>query len=181
MKDLNFRVIGAGPIGSLVAFSLSKLGHKVTISDTNTFNQIVNTERTYAITHSTRKFLQKIQLWEIIQGDLTPFSNLCLRDSLLDNQLLFSIEELSIKNSKYSSIGWILKHSVFMEKILNIISQDPNISLKLDTSMPLKDQANKEFDLIICADGYLSNSKEKLDIVNLHYHVKMNYSALIAC
>ena len=52
---LNFNIVGSGPSGLLLAISLAKLNFNIYITDLLTREKLINKDKTYAITHSTRK------------------------------------------------------------------------------------------------------------------------------
>ena len=59
---LNFKIVGSGPSGLLLAISLAKLNFNIYITDLLTREKLINKDKTYAITHSTRKILSKFNL-----------------------------------------------------------------------------------------------------------------------
>ena len=68
-KYINFKIVGAGPTGLLLAISLAKLNVNIHLSDLLNREKLINKDKTYAITHSTRKILLKFDLWD----KLKPF------------------------------------------------------------------------------------------------------------
>ena len=89
---MNIAIIGSGLTGSLAAISLAKAGCRVDLYERLSDEELVNRDRTYAITHSSRKILEKIGIWRHIASNLVPFQylNVCLlytspspRDGLL--------------------------------------------------------------------------------------------------
>ena len=60
MKKLTVKIIGSGPTGSLLALALASLDIKVDIYDIVPLEIIAVNNRTYAITHSSRKILENI-------------------------------------------------------------------------------------------------------------------------
>ena len=63
---LNFKIVGSGPSGLLLAISLAKLNFNIYITDFLTREKLINKDKTYAITHSTRKILSKFNLWSCL-------------------------------------------------------------------------------------------------------------------
>ena len=56
---LNFKIVGSGPTGLLLSIALSQLDLNIYITDLLTKEKLVCKDKTYAITHSTRKILLK--------------------------------------------------------------------------------------------------------------------------
>ena len=65
MKNkLNFKIVGSGPTGLLLSIALSNFDCNVFLTDLLTKDRLIDKDKTYAITHSTRKILSKFKLWE---------------------------------------------------------------------------------------------------------------------
>ena len=60
----NFKIVGAGPTGLLLSIALSKFDCNIFLTDLLERNRLIGKDKTYAITHSTRKILSKFRLWE---------------------------------------------------------------------------------------------------------------------
>ena len=63
-NKFNFKITGSGPTGLLLGIALSKLDVNIFLTDLLTREILINKEKTYAITHSTRRILQKFSLWK---------------------------------------------------------------------------------------------------------------------
>ena len=70
---MNIAIIGSGLTGSLAAISLAKANCRVDLYERLSDEELINRERTYAITHSSRKILQKIGIWSYLVSSLVPF------------------------------------------------------------------------------------------------------------
>ena len=57
-----FRIVGAGPTGALLALGLAQQGFDVLLCDRLTRDQILQRSRAYAITQSSRRLLQRLDL-----------------------------------------------------------------------------------------------------------------------
>ena len=57
---MNIAIIGSGLTGSLAAISLANSGSRVDLYERLSDDELINRERTYAITHSSRKILERI-------------------------------------------------------------------------------------------------------------------------
>ena len=155
---MNIAIIGSGLTGSLASISLAKTGCRVDLYERLSDEELVNRDRTYAITHSTRKILENIGLWRLIVSDLVPFQYLNVIDYELNQKVEFNISDLNVEDKKYTSVGWIAQHNKTMSSILDFISQTENIN-KIPTSVIPN---TNNYDLIVAADGSNSTTKKKL-------------------
>ena len=80
-------ILGAGPTGSLAAIALASAGCSVVLTDPLTRKELLSRSRAYAITHSSRRLLTDLNLWNVLLKDLIPFHSLDLRDSLVADRL----------------------------------------------------------------------------------------------
>ena len=72
-------VLGAGPTGALTALALGLRGHHVVLFDPLTASELQSRSRAYAITHSSRRLLTNLGLWDDLRDALVPFRDLDLR------------------------------------------------------------------------------------------------------
>ncbi len=163
---MNIAIIGSGLTGSLAAISLANAGCRVDLYERLSDEELINRDRTYAITHSSRKILQEIGIWSNLISNLVPFQYLNVIDYELNNKFQFLINDLNISDQKYSAIGWIAEHKNIMLSILECISDVDNIN-KIPTSVI--PNANN-YDLIIVADGSNSNTKKKLNTPSYNFN-----------
>ena len=155
---MNIAIIGSGLTGSLAAISLAKAGCIVDLYERLSDDELLKRDRTYAITHSSRKILENIGLWTNIVCDLIPFKYLNVIDYELNKKVKFRLTDLNSDNRKYYSIGWIVEHNKIMLSILDFISNIDNIN-KIPTSVIPN---TNNYDLIIAADGCNSIIKKNL-------------------
>jgi len=156
---MNIAIIGSGLTGSLAAISLANVGCRVDLYERLSDEELINRDRTYAITHSSRKILQKIGIWSHIVSKLVPFQYLNVIDYELNKKFQFLINDLSISDKKYSAVGWIAEHKNIMKSILEYISDIDNVN-KVPTSVIPN---TNNYDLIVAADGSNSTTRKKLN------------------
>jgi len=155
---MNIAIIGSGLTGSLAAISLANAGCRVDLYERLSDDELINRDRTYAITHSSRKILEKIGIWKNFTSHLVPFQYLNIIDYELNKKFQFLVNDLNITDQKYSAVGWIAEHKNVMISILNFISDIENIN-KIPTSVIPN---TNNYDLIVVADGSNSITKKKL-------------------
>ena len=55
MKNIfNFKIVGSGPTGLLLSIALSKFNCNIFLTDLLTKDRLIDRDKTYAITHSTK-------------------------------------------------------------------------------------------------------------------------------
>ena len=162
---MNIAIIGSGLTGSLAAISLANAGCRVDLYERLSDEELINRDRTYAITHSSRKILEKIGIWCNLSSDLVPFQYLNVIDYELNKKFQFLINDLSISDQKFSAVGWIGQHKYIMVSILEFIADIENIN-KIPTS--IIPNTNK-YDLILVADGSNSSTKKKLKTPSFNF------------
>ena len=155
---MNIAIIGSGLTGSLAALSLANAGCRVDLYERLSDDELINRDRTYAITHSSRKILERIGLWSYLVSDLIPFQYLNVIDFDLNKKVQFLVNDLRINDRKYSAVGWIAEHKTIMLLILEFISNIDSIN-KIPTSVIPN---TNNYDLIVAADGSKSTIKKKL-------------------
>ena len=163
---MNIAIIGSGLTGSLAAISLAKIGCRVDLYERLSDEELINSNRTYIISHSSRKILIKLGVWTYLISKLVPFQYLNVIDFELNKKIQFIINDLSIINQKYSAVGWIAEHKIIMISILELISDIENIN-KIPTSVIPN---TNNYDLIIAADGSNSNTKKKLKTPSINFN-----------
>jgi len=124
MKNkFNFKIVGSGPTGLLLSIALSKFNCNIFLTDLLTKDRLIDKDKTYAITHSTRKILYKFRLWNKLKPFLFGFDTLSISDSVTSALTILSISDLDDDISSAENIGWVVKHSdltkVFFQEIDN--------------------------------------------------------------
>ena len=130
INRLNLKIIGSGPTGALLSIALSKLDFNIFLTDLLNREQLINKDKTYAITHSTRRILQKFSLWQKLKPYLYGFDTLSISDSVTSVFTNLSISDLDQDISSENNIGWVIKHSDLMNVFFNEIDNHDNISFK---------------------------------------------------
>ena len=113
MKNkFNFKIVGSGPTGLLLSIALSKFNCNIYLTDLLTKDRLIDKDKTYAITHSTRKILSKFRLWEKLAPFLFGFDTLSISDSVTSSSTLLTIFDLDEDISSAENIGWVIKHLI---------------------------------------------------------------------
>ena len=172
-KKLNFKIIGSGPTGMLLSIALSKLNLNVYLTDLLKKENLINKDKTYAITHSTRKILEKFNIWEKLKPHLFGFDTLSISDSVFSSSTTLTIADLDKDINFENNIGWVVKHSDLMSVFFQEIDNKENIFFTTSQNIS---QEKKFFDYQFISTG--ANSFEKR-ILNFPYiHKSYNQSCL---
>ena len=129
-KNFNFKIVGSGPTGLLLAIALSRLNLNIFLTDLLNRNSLINKDKTYAITHSTRIILKKFNLWTKLKPYLYGFNTLSISDSTTSSFTLLSIADLDKDIRVSNNIGWVVKHSDLMNVFFKEIDKQKNIFFK---------------------------------------------------
>ena len=168
--DLTAQVRGCGPTGALAALALADAGWRVHLQDPSQRTQLLQRQRAYAFTHSSRRLLHHLQLWDAVEPQLEPFSRLQLADlgagpEQIERAVCFSGADLGRARADAPPqlpVGWIGQHPALMAVLLAALDQHPRIHLALGPDN-LPAQAATP-DLVVAADGPQSQSRHSLGI-----------------
>ena len=167
----NIKVIGAGPTGCLTALALSFNKLHITLTELQSEEQLLNRDRAYAITHSSRRFFESIHIWNDLIVLTTPFEKLLIQDSFFNQQIILDNNDLKKNNYSSKSIGWIIEHRDLMKYLIDKIKDNKYIKLELNSII---NNSIKSFDYCLAADGPSSFSRRKWKINRLRIPYKQS-------
>ncbi len=127
---LNFKIIGSGPTGVLLSIALSKFDLNIFLTDLLTREKLIDKDKTYAITHSTRKILIKFDLWQKLEPYLYGFDTISISDSVSSSLTKLTISDLDEDISSANNLGWVVRHSDLMNVLFQEIDNRKNIIFK---------------------------------------------------
>jgi len=162
-----FRIVGAGPTGALLALGLARQGHSVDLIDALPRQALLDRSRAYAMTHSSRRLLQRLELWSDLSPELTPFTALRLDDRATHQTAWFTLNDLNDANRKAEAIGWILDHRPLMRLLLDRLEQSPRVALRFGVAdnAPCASPASVSGEWMIAADGPRSLLRERSGVL----------------
>jgi len=170
MKNkFNFKIVGSGPTGLLLSIALSKFDCNIFLIDLLEKDRLINKEKTYAITHSTRKILSKFRLWEKLEPFLFGFDTLSISDNVTSAFTNLSTSDLDDDISSAENIGWVVKHSDLMNVFFQEIDNYENIFFITPQRLLRKKIL---FDYQFFSTGANSLDKKFIDFVD----IKKSYS-----
>jgi len=169
--SLRARVFGAGPTGALAALALAEAGWAVSLCDPFTAEALQARTRAYAFTHSSRRLLERLNLWHALAADLVPFQRLRLLDAALGRWVAFDPADLPAGNrGGQGAVGWIGRHRDLMALLHARLSSHPAVELDLGDSglapgaSVLASTDSERWDLVVAADGPASPLRQALGI-----------------
>ena len=170
MKNkFNFKIVGSGPTGLLLSIALSKFNCNIFLTDLLTKDRLIDKDKTYAITHSTKKILSKFGLWEKLEPFLYGFDTLSISDSVTSVKTDLSVSDLDDEISSAENIGWVVKHSDLMKVFFQEIDHYENIFFMTPQRLSRKKIL---FDYQFLSTGANSLDKKLFDFVD----IKKSYS-----
>ncbi len=169
MKELIIKVLGAGPSGALLAIALANINTEVYLFDILDMEKLLSRDRSYAITHSTRRLLEKLGIWSELNNKAIPFKELSIIDSVINKNIILSTKDLEENNYKSKAVGWTIDHKILMEVLFEKLSKNNKINLQLNC-LQIKD--NRDYDYYFAADGISSKSRNKWNIGTYSYRYR---------
>jgi 2-octaprenyl-6-methoxyphenol hydroxylase len=163
-------VHGAGPTGLLAALALAHAGWRVRLHDPLPRQRLLERSRAYAFTHSSRRLLERLDLWSAATAVMVPFRELELWDLALPARVPFGLADLGAGRSgaAAAAVGWIAQHQPLMALLLERAAASPAIRLQLGTpaaaAARLAPEPPVAPDLVVAADGPHSPTREALGI-----------------
>ena len=137
LRQVDFLIVGAGPIGSALALSLSEIyrGASVVLVDQSPQQSLDISDKVYdtkvfAINAGSRQLLQDIGVWEeICQQRVCPYTRMHVWDSEGTGSLSFSVDEFSTAEVPVSELGFIVEAGIIQQTLDQKISATDNIDV----------------------------------------------------
>ena len=155
------RINGAGPTGSLLALGLSNSGYSIHLYDPLSADQICSRSRAYALTHSSRRLLTRLGLWDELYPFLSPFKTLSLEDRGINQSVNFTDLDLHPANRSSQSVGWILDHCSLMKLLMSRLESSAQVKIFLGAATDQSPFSTHDFGLVIAADGPRSPTRSQ--------------------
>jgi len=168
-NNLNVKIVGAGPTGLLLSIALSKLKFNIYLTDLLSKEKLINKEKTYAITHSSRIILEKFNLWTNLKPYLYGFDTISINDSETSKFTNLSISDLDDDIRPAKNIGWVVKHNDLMNVFFDELDNNDNIFFKSQQNLSKEEIS---FDYQFFATG--ANSLDKKSYK--YFYLKKTYN-----
>ena len=165
MKNkFNFKIVGSGPTGLLLSIALSKFDCNIFLTDLLTKDRLIDKDKTYAITHSTKKILSKFRLWEKLEPYLFGFNSLSLSDSETSSLTYLTTADLDKDIRSAENIGWVVKHTDLMNVFFREVDNNDNIFFMTPQNLHHK---KISFDYKFLSTGANSLDKKFFDYITI--------------
>jgi 2-octaprenyl-6-methoxyphenol hydroxylase len=166
--ELRALVHGAGPTGALTALALAEAGWAVHLTDPLDAARLRERSRAYAFNHSSRRLLERLGLWELLQPSLVPFRQLQLCDLGSGAEVPFTPADLGRRQvaagDGLKAVGWIGLHGPLMELLQRRLAAEPRVVQALGVGSELDPWPGTAPQLVVAADGPHSPHREALGI-----------------
>ena len=100
---------------------------------------LIEKDKTYAITHSTRKILEKFKIWDKLKPHLFGFDTLSISDSVFSSSAILTTSDLDKDINFENNIGWVVKHSDLMKVFFQEVDKKENIFFKTSQKLSKED------------------------------------------
>ena len=164
LNKFNFKILGSGPTGLFLSIALSKFNCNIFLTDLLARERLIDKDKTYAITHSTKKILTKFRLWEKLEPYLFGFNTLSISDSVISSNTNLTIFDLDRDIISAENIGWVVKHSDLMNVFFQEIDNYENIFFMSPQKLL---QKKILFDYQFFSTGANSMDKKLFDFVEI--------------
>ncbi|MDG7055978.1 MAG: 2-octaprenyl-6-methoxyphenyl hydroxylase [Wolbachia endosymbiont of Meromenopon meropis] len=157
---MNYDVIisGGGLLGFISAIALSHNSISVALIEKNVLPRIIDDDRAFAISQGSKKILEKLGIWQLIENKAEPILDICVLDVNSPITVHFNYKMVGEEPMGYVvNINSIW--SVINENFLNILNiYSPHSYKRIDCNarfveVVLDDDRKLTASLFICAEG----------------------------
>ena len=156
-------IIGGGPVGAIFALLNNSQISKILLLESNSQTQTKNDKRALALSNGTKFILQKIDVWNDLEGKLTQIKTIHTSQKGTFGRSLMDAEEF-----EQEALGYIISYGDLITALQEKISHSKNIKAfynaevlsfesKEKTQNLIFKYKSKEkslnFDLLVLADG----------------------------
>ena len=177
-NDYDVVIIGAGPAGLSFACSLAEKKIRTLIVEKSSIESISNPQpdgREIAITHQSRKILNELGVWPLIDEDEVSL----LKEAKVYSGSSNSLLDFDAKKSSIEALGYLVPNYLIRKGLYERVLQANNIDIVSDISVEdintnnasaevaLSDGKNVKSRLIVAADSRFSEIRRKMGIPSL--------------
>ncbi|BET36224.1 2-octaprenyl-6-methoxyphenyl hydroxylase [Wolbachia pipientis] len=178
---MNYDVIisGSGLIGLITAIGLSNDSVSVAVIEKNSLPRAVDDNRAFAISQGSKKILEKLGIWRLLEGETEPILDICI----LDGDSPFTVH-YDHKMVGEEPMGYVIKSAIIWNAInknflhkLNIYSPRSYKTISCDEGymeVTLDNDQKLISSLFICAEGKNSRLPELFSIPMIKFDYKQN-------
>ena len=177
-NDYDVVIIGAGPAGLSFACSLAEKKIRTLIVERSSIDSISNPQpdgREIAITHQSRKILNELGVWSLIDEDEVSL----LKEAKVYSGSSNSLLDFDAKKSSIEALGYLVPNYLIRKGLHERVLQANNIDIVSDISVEdintnnagaeveLSDGKKVKSRLVVAADSRFSEIRRKMGIPSL--------------
>ena len=177
-NDYDVVIIGAGPAGLSFACSLAEKKIRTLIVERSSIDSISNPQpdgREIAITHQSRKILNELGVWSLIDEDEVSL----LKEAKVYSGSSNSLLDFDAKKSSIEALGYLVPNYLIRKGLYERVLQANNIDIVSDISVEdintnnagaeveLSDGKKVKSRLVVAADSRFSEIRRKMGIPSL--------------
>ena len=177
-NDYDVVIIGAGPAGLSFACSLAEKKIRTLIVERSSIDSISNPQpdgREIAITHQSRKILNELGVWSLIDEDEVSL----LKEAKVYSGSSNSLLDFDAKKSSIEALGYLVPNYLIRKGLYEKVLQANNIDIVSDISVEdintnnagaevaLSDGIKVKSRLVVAADSRFSEIRRKMGIPSL--------------
>lgn len=142
-------VVGAGIVGSLVAYGLARQGLRVALVEAQPPDVILNRDRAYALTLASAQILEQLGLWEMLLPLIQPFQEIQLSDTALPKSVRLLPKDLK----RSQTLGYVAEHRVLLETLYQQFDSLPNLTWLHSTQLIEVNLGTRQAAIVLERDG----------------------------
>ncbi|MGL9718471.1 MAG: 2-octaprenyl-6-methoxyphenyl hydroxylase [Wolbachia sp.] len=178
---MNYDVIisGGGLLGLITAIGLSNDSVSVAVIEKNSLPRVIDDNRTFAISQGSKKILEKLGIWQFIEGEAEPILDICILDGNSPITVHYDHKIVSEEPMGYvvdNITIWDAINNNFLNK-LNIYSQRSYKTIACDAGyveVTLDNNQKLMSSLLICAEGKNSKLPELFSMPIIKFDYKQS-------
>ncbi|QKX02205.1 2-octaprenyl-6-methoxyphenyl hydroxylase [Wolbachia endosymbiont of Dirofilaria (Dirofilaria) immitis] len=178
---MNYDVIisGGGLLGLITAIGLSSNSVSVAVVEKSSLQRVIDDNRAFAISQGSRKILEKLGIWPLIESWAEPILDICIIDGNSPVTVHYDHKMVSEEPMGYvinSATMWNAINNNFLER-LNIYSSLSYKTVVCDggyVEVILDNDQKLVSSLLICAEGKNSKLPELFSIPVMKFDYEQN-------
>lgn len=120
-------IAGCGLSGMITALSLAHYNIPVTIVESRKISNssFASDPRTTALNASSKRFLEKMQIWQKLESYVSPIEDIYVVDNKSNDMLHFR----NSQSKKQQKMGYMIENKHFRKRLLEMVQNQPNITI----------------------------------------------------
>lgn len=172
-------ISGGGLLGLIAAIGLSNNSISVAVIEKNILPRVIDDNRAFAISQGSKKILEKLGIWQLIENEAEPILDICILDGNSPVTVHYDHKIVGSEPMGYvvdNSIIWNAINDNFLNK-LNVYSSRSYKTISCDSGyaeVTLDNGQELISSLFICAEGKHSKIPELFSIPVVKFNYKQS-------